>query len=437
MKKTLVVTAVFLLGFPFPGLTQEHEGHHGTAQTEQGKHGRQSMGEHDMSMGMHGMLGAYPMTREASGTSWQPEGAPMEGIHLMRGDWMLMTHGLATLIYDNQGGERGNREVVSTNMLMGMAQRPLGPGTFGARGMFSLEPLTVGRKGYPLLLQSGETDNGKTPLIDRQHPHDLFMELALTYSVSVGSDSSAFAYVGWPGEPALGPPTFMHRFSGTDNPEAPITHHWLDSTHITHGVTTLGYIWKKVKLEGSLFTGREPDEDRWDLEKPRFDSFAGRFSYNPNPHWAFQASYGHIDSPEQLEPEQDTNRFTISASYHHRWDRTHWQTTAAWGRNRNDPGRDLDGFLVESLVNFNKTHIVFGRAETVEKSELFFEADPLHGKSFTVHKVSLGYIYDFPEQHQVQWGLGGLGSLHFLPERLEEAYEETPFSFMLFIRAKL
>jgi len=348
-----------------------------------------------------------------------------------------MAHGFANLIYDNQGGGRGDRKVFSSNMLMGMAQRPLGPGTFGARSMLSLEPLTIGRKGYPLLLQTGETADGKTPLIDRQHPHDLFMELSTSYSVPVDEKSSLFAYLGLPGEPALGPPTFMHRFSGVDNPEAPITHHWLDSTHITYGVATLGGVWDRVKLEGSIFTGREPDEDRWDLEKPRFDSYATRLSWNPTESWALQGSYGAIHSPEQLKSEVDTQRGTVSASYHKAWGQNNWQTMFAWGVNANDPGRTLHGFLLESTVNLKETHTLFGRAETVEKDELFPEGDPLHDKAFHVNKVSLGYIYDLPEWNRMRWGVGGLGSLHFLPNRLDDSYDDTPFSFMIFARTKL
>lgn len=402
------------------------------------EHVKHEGSESDMGMTMHGLLGQYPMTREASGTSWQPDTTPHEGVHVMTDEWMLMAHGFANVVYNNQGGERGDHELFSSNMLMLMAQRPVGPGTFGSRGMFSLEPLTMGEDGYALLLQTGETADGRTPLVDRQHPHDLLMELALTYSLPVTDDSSAFAYLGLPGEPALGPPAFMHRFSGVDNPEAPLTHHWLDSTHITHGVGTVGYVWNRLKLEGSVFTGREPDEDRWDIEAPRFDSYATRLSYNPTENWALQASYGHLDSPEQLEPEVDTDRLTVSASYHQAWGpHRHWQTMVAWGRNRNAPGRDLDGFLLESAINIHKTHTVFARGETVEKDELFAEGDPLHGKPFTVNKISLGYIYDFPECHHIQWGLGALGSLHVLPDRLDPVYGETPLSCMVFVRAKL
>jgi len=302
--------------------------------------------------------------------------------------------------------------------------------------MFSLEPITIGRKGYPLLLQTGETADGTTHLIDRQHPHDLFMELATTYSLPVTDNSSVFAYFGLPGEPALGPSAFMHRFSGVDNPEAPITHHWLDSTHITFGVTTLGAIWDRVKFEGSIFTGREPDESRWDIETPRFDSYSARLSWNPTNAWSLQGSYGFINSPEQLEPEINTRRMTLSASYHKAWDQSNWQTTFAWGVNMNDPGHTLHGVLAESALNIKKTHTVFGRVETVAKDELFPEDDPLHGRVYQVTKMSLGYIYDWPEWHRIQVGLGGLGSLHVLPNRLDDAYDETPVSFMLFTRAK-
>src|SRR2546421_4623664 len=197
----------------------------------------------------------------------------MGGLHYMHDAWMLMLHGFAYAVYDYQSVDRGDRKFSSPNMLMGMAQHPLGPGTFGFRSMLTLEPATIGKTGYPELLQTGETADGRTPLIDRQHPHDLFMELAAAYSVPLTEDSSVFGYFGYPGEPALGPATFMHRFSGVDNPEAPITHHWLDSTHVTFGVATLGYIFSDVvKLEGSIFTSREPDQSRWDIETPKMDS---------------------------------------------------------------------------------------------------------------------------------------------------------------------
>ncbi len=405
-------------------------------QMEQASHSGHAGMNHDQ-MQMPGMYGPYSMTREASGTSWQPEATPMEGLHFMPYDWTLMVHGFADVVYDRQGGKRGDEDWFSVNMLMLMAERKVGPGTFGVRTMFSLEPATVGARGYPELLQTGETGNGRTELIDRQHPHDLFMELALAYSVPMHDDSSAFIYFGWPGEPALGPPAFMHRFSGVDNPEAPITHHWLDSTHVTEGVATMGYIWKQFKVDGSVFTGREPNQHRWDIEEPRFDSYAARLTWNPTKAWSAQVSYGWLNSPEQLHPEVDTERVTASVSYHQSWDKNHWQTTFAWGRNQNDPGQNLDGFLIESLVNFHDTHTLFGRAERVEKDELFAEGQPLAGHKFTVHKLGLGYIYDFPAWHKIRFGLGAMGSVHLLPASLQRTYGDTPLSGFLFVRAKL
>jgi hypothetical protein len=152
-------------------------------------------------MPMTGLYGPYPMSREASGTAWQPDAARREGVHLMTGSWMVMLHGYADVVYDDQGGPRGDTKAYGDNMGMAMASRALGPGTLGLRAMLSLEPATIGTTGYPLLLQTGETADGITPLIDRQHPHDLFMELAASYRVS-----KFFLYGGLPGEPALGRP---------------------------------------------------------------------------------------------------------------------------------------------------------------------------------------------------------------------------------------
>lgn len=419
-----LAVGVVSLAAVLPAVAQPHE------------HGHGSAGAAPSAPVEHGWLGPYPMTRDASGTSWQPDATPMAGFHGRRGSWTWMAHGTATVVATDADGARGDHDLFSTTMGMGQAQRPVGPGALGLRAMGSLEPLTVGRRGYPELLQTGETADGRAPLIDRQHPHDLFMELASTYHVPVGA-GALFGYLGWPGEPALGPPAFMHRFSGLEDPEAPLTHHWLDSTHITHGVATLGGVWDRVKLEGSVFTGREPDEDRWDLETPRFDSVAGRVSYNPTPAWAFQASAGHLDSPEQLEPSRDVDRVTASAAYHRAWGSHHWQTLAAWGRNRQDPGRDLDGWLLESTVVFRDTHTWFARAEAVEKDELVPSGDPRHGQAHPIYKTGLGYLYDFPTWRPWRWGIGAVVNWHWVPSALEDLYgERTPMSWLVFARVR-
>jgi hypothetical protein len=379
------------------------------------------------------------MTRESSGTAWQPESSPHRGFHFMAGPWQLMLHGAATVADDDQGGRRGDQDVWSSNMLMVMGSRPAGPGRLGVRVMLSAEPWTIGAKGYPLLLQTGETADGVHPLIDRQHPHDLLMEVAGTYSLPLGGKSSLFLYAGLPGEPALGPTAFPHRLSGLDNPEAPITHHWLDSTHITFGVATLGYVHDRVKLEGSIFTGREPDQNRTNFESPKMDSWSVRATWQPSPDWSFQVSTGHLHSPEQLETEVDTQRTTASATWNRPGrDGGNWQTTLAWGRNANSPGRTLDGLLLESARSFGRggRHTLFGRAERVEKDELFQEGEPLASRVFTVSKLSAGYVYDFLLEKDLRLGLGGVGSVAFLPAELKPAYGERPFSWMVFLRVR-
>lgn len=386
---------------------------------------------------MTGSLGPHAMTREASGTSWQPDSTPHEGLHLHRAGWMVMTHGSLDLVYDRQGGARGGEKNFASGMLMSMGRRPFGPGVLGLRGMFSIDP-AMGPYGYPLLLQTGETADGRRELVDRQHPHDFFMELAASYSAALDEKTAAFVYFGWPGEPALGPPAFMHRLSGADLPEAPISHHWLDSTHIAEGVSTAGASRGDWKLEGSVFTGREPDRYRWDIEAPTFDSHSGRLSWNPGRDWAYQASFARIKSPEGLAPSTDQRRFTASASVNTHLGGGLQQTTFACGRNDNAPGPVLDAYLIESSArSADSRHTVFGRAERVEKNELFAHGTPLEDAVFTVGKMSLGYRYDFARAKHGRWGVGAVASAYALPASLRPAYGRAPLSFMLFVRAKL
>ena len=392
----------------------------------------------DMSSGasmMAGALGGYAMMRDSSGTSWQPDSTPMQGLDWRSGGWTGMLHGYVLGVYDHQGGPRGDDKAFSESMLMLMAQRAAGPGTLTLRTMLSLDP-AMGKDGYPLLLQTGETADGKTSLIDRQHPHDLFMELSGTYSLPVGGGSSVFLYAGYPGEPALGPPTFMHRVSGMDDPAAPITHHWLDSTHITYGVVTAGWVHGAWKLEGSAFNGREPDQDRWNFDRPRLDSWSGRISWNPTADWALQTSYGSIKSPEQLEPDVDQRRVTASATYNHKLSGGNWQTTFAWGRNYFEPGPTLDGFLVESAFNWGRSTI-FARAENAQKNELFEPPSPLSGRIFRVSEFSLGYVYDVPMAKHLALGLGAMGTVDTLPAAIRPAYGDAPLSAMGFVRLKI
>jgi hypothetical protein len=399
--------------------------HHGSEAEETG-----------MTMLMPGQFGPYSMVREASGTSWQPDSTPSEGVHLMVDDWMLMGHANIIGVYDNQGGPRGGSKTFAAGMVMGMAQHPLGDAsTLGFRAMLSPDPF-MGPNGYPLLFATGETANGRTPLIDRQHPHDLFMELSGSYSYRLSDTNSAFVYFGLPGEPALGPPAFMHRFSGMDNPEAPITHHWLDSTHITYGVLTAGYVWDKIKIEGSAFRGREPDQNRYDIETPGLDSVSARLSWNPIPDLSAQVSWGYLRGPEQLEPNVNENRITASVIYNKPFDDNNWATTFAWGRKVNRPGHTLDGFLLESALVLHDTHTIFTRAERVNEDELL-GGSGASAPIFTPTKFTAGYIYDFHLADHLKLGIGGLASKYLVPSGLSAAYGSDPTSFMVFIRLKV
>jgi hypothetical protein len=387
-------------------------------------------------MEMAGLYGAYDMTREASGTSWQPDSTPMEGVHEMRGAWMAMLHGFADAIYDDQGGPRGASQSFSTSMLMLMARRELTDGAFGLRLMISADPL-MGASGYPLLFQTGETADGRVPLIDRQHPHNLLMEAAATYSRELSGASSVFLYAGPAGEPALGPTTFMHRLSAMDDPEAPLTHHWLDSTHVSYGVVTAGYVCGQFKLDASAFNGREPDQHRYDVELRPLDSYSARLTWNASADLSMQLSSGHLASPEQLEPGVDVRRTTASVSYNAHAFGEWWQTTLAWGRNSPSQGSGSSGWLLESALKLTATQTVFGRAEHVAKDELFLPGVPLYGESFMVNALSLGYIYDFLQLGSASFGVGGLASTYGYPPALDAVYGYRATSFMVFARVRL
>jgi len=325
--------------------------------------------------------------------------------------------------------------------VMVMAQREVDASTFGVRAMLSPDPF-MGASGYPLLLATGETADGRTPLVDRQHPHDFFMELAATYSYQFAKTSSVYLYAGLPGDPALGPSAFMHRASGLDIPEAPITHHWLDSIHITFGVVTAGVVFDTVKFEASTFRGREPDQFRYDIESPKFDSYSARASWNPTSELSMQVSWGHITSPEQLAPMVDENRLTASLSYTKLFNAGDvWATTLAWGRKYNLPGNRLDGYLAESELIFKNGITLFGRAERLQNDELLERGEIVTGVMtpqpvFTVGKVSVGGIYDFIRTQNMKIGLGALASRYSMPDALRSEYGD-PTSYMIFARLKI
>ncbi len=389
---------------------------------------------------MHGMmammtpLAGVAMQQEASGTSWMPAASPMYGAMRKSGRWNLMTHYNAFLAYDRQDGPRGDYQYNSMNWAMLMAERPVKNDRLMLRVMLSLEPLTATPGGYPLLYQSGEQYHGK-PLVDRQHPHDLFMEVAVKYTHPLGRDSAIFAYAAPAGEPALGPTAFMHRLSGLDNPIAPITHHWQDSTHIEFGVLTLGGWKRNVQLEASYFTGREPNEFRYDFTPFHPDSFSGRLTWNPGRNWSLQTSYGYLHSPEQLRPDEDTRRTTASAQYTLPLRRGgFWATTMGYGGN-NTSGVNSPSFLLESELNLGERNTVFGRFETVDKLGEELDLPPASHK-FGLSQFTLGYVRDFTPNRPYQTGVGAAVTFDAHPSELDSTYGKSPMGFWLFFRIR-
>ena len=431
---------------PLSPNTDPHAGHNtiesGMEQMAGMDRGPMSGGGMDR-MAMPAAFGPYPMTREASGTAWQPDASPMQGVMRPSGDWTLMGQAMLNGVYDSQSGRRGDDKAFVSGMVMGMATGKLSPrDTVQFRAMLSPDPF-MGKRGYPLLLAAGETADGRTSLIDRQHPHDLFMELAASYSRRIGDHGSAFVYFGLPGEPAFGPGAFMHRLSIMDSPEAPITHHWFDSTHITFGVLTAGVTYGPVKLEASRFKGREPDQHRYDIETPRFDSTAVRASWNPTRTLALQASWMRLKSPEQLTPDEDQERWSASAIYTRPiGDGGYFSATAAWGRKTEieadgHRGDGLDAYMLEAAVKPDWRWTVFARAERIDTDELLPSPGEIHGPEFTVGKASIGAIRDFRVTKTLVFGVGGLVARSFTPGGLDPSYGGDRTSGMGFVRLRL
>ena len=366
---------------------------------------------------------AFPMTRNPSGTSWQPDSTPMRGIHFGAGGWHFMVHGAASVGYDHQFGNRGGTQFMSTNWFMGMAQHGLWGGEAQLRGMLSLEPLTVPAAGFPLLLQTGEYYNG-VHVHDRQHPHDLFMEASVTYRYPLSDWLGAELYAAAVGEPALGPPAFMHRASAEGDPFPPISHHWQDSTHVTFGVLTGGLYTRQVKLEASWFNGREPDQDRWDFDFRSLDSFSVRLSANPVQPVSLQVSYGYLASPEPpalAGVALSESRVTGSISVSLPLPKVQVDSTLVWGRNLE--ATPLDSFLFETNFDLDGRNAPFVRFEVVQKTAHDLVVPGITGlqsfaQSYLLFSAVLGFVHSFPALGPIEPALGVRESVGRVPSDL-------------------
>ncbi len=297
-----------------------------------------------------------------------PMSMPMA--HAPGGGWMFMQDGILFAEFDHQGGPRGGDQFVAPNWWMGMATRSTSRGRITLNAMFSLDAATVGERGYREIFQAGEAVDGK-PLIDRQHPHDLFMQLAAIWRIPVTASTGLTIAGGPAGEPALGPVAFMHRASAMDNPAAPLGHHTFDSTHVAFGVVTAAIDHGPFVLETSVFNGREPDQNRWDFDFGPLDSVSGRVWYRPNHAWELQASIGHLVSPEELEPGQNIIRSTVSGSWTRMRGTSIASITAAAGVNDTTHGTRA-AFFIEGARHANR-NTLYGRFETVQAETVLLQ----------------------------------------------------------------
>jgi hypothetical protein len=430
---------------PAPNQTDPHSTHTDMGDMDMSAPNESGQPTHAMSMPGMEMGGDGRVTsRTGSGTMWQPASTPMHMLHWQKGDWMVMLHADAKIGVNSQGGPRGVTKFESENWLMTMASRRVGRGTLDLRGMFSAEPFTLSPGGSPELFQTGETYRGQ-PLRNAQHPHDLFMTLSASYTVPIGERGSWYAYLGFPGEPALGPVAFMHRASAAENPTAPLAHHLQDSTHISYGVFTTGFSYRWFKVEGSVFNGREPDENRYDIEFNPWNSRSFRVQFAPNRNWAAQVSYGLLKNPEALEPG-DVRRATASLSYNKQLKRGNWASTFIWGRSRenhhNQPST-LNGYTAESTLQFLDRNYFYTRLELVDKSGLLdrseraqlgiIDSHPL----FRIGAYTFGAARDIWETNDFTVALGGDVTFYSKPSVLDAVYGDNPTSYHFFVRFRL
>jgi len=380
----------------------------------------------------------------ASGTSSNPASWPMPMVMTHFGSWNTMFMGAGYIVNTQQSGPRGGDKLYSPNWFMASAEHRVGDkGAFDVNLMLSLDPATITGERYPLLFQTGETAYGK-PLMDAQHPHNFIMSLGFHYAYQLSENTTADVYFAPVGDPALGPVGFPHRASAMELPQAPISHHWQDATHIADDVLTLGISHKKVRLEASGFYGSEPGEDRWIIESGPINSWATRFWFFPTKNWAAQVSIGRIAHPEALEAG-DQIRSTASLAYSKPMPGGSWSSSLIWGRNHSTTTRrNLNSYLAESVFPAGRGNFITGRIELVDKDELFAaqpdieeRLDTLAGSTFRVGAYTIGYTRDVNLFRFVETGIGANFSSYSLPGAIKPYYGDHPIGGNIFVRFRL
>jgi hypothetical protein len=405
--------------------------------------------QHGSVHGGHGAAMHHPTTfieeilhHGTAGSSAAPASTPHEMLMTQAGEWMLMFHGGGFLASQQQTGPRGGDKVFGASWLMPMAQRELGPGTFTARVMLSLDPATITERRYPELFQLGETAFGK-PIVDGQHPHDFFMELALLYDLKLGKNTLLSFYAAPVGDPAMGPEAYAHRASASEDVLATLGHHLQDSTHIANDVVTIGLTYNIARIEASAFHGREPDEDRWDIDAGAINSWSARLTLNPAANWSGQYSITRLKSPEQLFPKEDTLRMTASVTYNRPLANGNWASMLLWGRNRDIPsGQVFTSYLAESTLRFARHNYAWTRIENVDRTNDLLLGEnslpPGFDERFLarVQAYTFGYDREFNLIPHVSGAFGGQYTLYTKPSSLDSIYGSHSMGVLLFLRLR-
>jgi hypothetical protein len=388
-----------------------------------------------------GLIGEI-LQHSTSGTSAEPNSTPAPMLMKSFGGWLAMFHGEAFLVEQQQGSPRGGDKLFSTNWGMPMAQRRLGPGQLTFRTMLSLEPATISGRQYPLLFQQGETAYGR-PIVDGQHPHNFFMELAALYDWQIGEKTLLSLYLAPVGDPALGPTAYPHRQSASEDPLAALGHHQEDSTHISDDVVTAGVAIGVFRLEASGFHGREPNEHRWQIQQGPIDSWSARMTIQPGKNWSGQYSFGHLHSLEALSPDEDQQRMTASVMYNRPLPEGNWATTAIWGRTRSLPGPAIfNSYLIESTWQFHRRNSAWTRIESAERSnELLQGENPLPPGFLEepigqVQAYTFGYDREAGRLSHLAIALGGQITAYAVPSALRTVYGSGPVGIAISLRLR-
>jgi hypothetical protein len=351
----------------------------------------------------------------------------------------FMQDGVVYGLFNSQGGPRGGEEFVVPNWWMGMLMRDRGRHTFGVTTMLSFDPATVGEKGYREIFQVGEALDGK-PLIDRQHPHDLFMQLAGSWRLTMNETTSLTIAGGPVGEPTLGPVAFIHRPSAAGLVLAPLGHHTFDSTHISFGVVSASLERGRWAFEGSIFNGREPDEHRWDIDVGPLDSVAGRVWFRPTQEWEVQFSSGRLREPEELV-EGDATRTTTSVAWFGQEADQFKAVTIGYGVNAAH-GERQNGVFGEFTIE--RPAISFsGRVDVQQVETDVLSTGEIPDESIGpprldwVTAMTAGAARRLLTWRGYEGSVGGLVTFYRVPEPLQATHGNHPVSFQMFFRMRL